>query len=47
MEHVHASAVDALVIISVLIIFKIFLFLLRANLDEQSRFLQAVNALQL
>lgn len=47
MEHVHVSAIDALVIIGVYILFKLGLTLLRANLDEQSSFLQAINAMQL
>lgn len=47
MEHVHASAVDALIVIGVYVLLKIMLFLLRARLDEESATLQAINALQL
>lgn len=47
MEHVHATAVDALIIVGVYVLFKMLLTLLRARLDDESSFMQAVNALQL
>lgn len=47
MEHVHASAIDALIIIGVYVLFKLLLSLLRAQLDDESSFVQAINAIQL
>lgn len=47
MEHVHASAVDAIVIIAVYVLFKLVLAVLRAKLDDESAFIQAANAIQL
>lgn len=47
MEHVHVSAVDALFVISVYVLFKVLLMLLRMSLDDESSTVQAINALQL
>lgn len=47
MQHVHAGAIDALVIIAVYVIFKLMLAVYRARADSESPVFQAVNALQL
>lgn len=47
MEHVHASAIDAVIIISVVILFKALLAVLRARVDDENPLIQAANAIQL
>lgn len=46
-EHVHADTVTALTIIAVYVLFKLFLAVARARLDDENPFIQAVNAIQL
>lgn len=46
MEHLHVSAVDALVIIAVYLLFKTFLAIARAQLDDENPIIRALNAIQ-
>lgn len=46
-DHVHASAIDIVIVIAGYIIFKALLALLRANTDDDNALIQAANAIQL
>lgn len=48
MEHVHAHAVDALIVFAFIVLFHALLTLLKANMDmDNSRTLQALSAIGL
>lgn len=46
-EHIHVDMITAVTIIAVYVIFKLALAIARARFDDESAFIQAINALQL